>query len=240
MSTNPQTPQSELPLPQIVSRSEWQDRRDELLIREKLHTRAGDALAAERRRLPMTPVDPVTLIGADGPTSLQVVFEDRPVLLAYAFMWHDGCSIARQCEGCTFTIADIAQAAPLYLAERDVTFAVLCEGAWEDIAEYREFLGWNMPWYSTRSVQDNPAVAGGGIMRAYLRDGEDVYLTYETTDRGTEAFSPTLHLLDLTAYGRKEEWEDSPAGWPQDRTGAWWRRGGRPVLQWLRTDTPAD
>ena len=239
-SDSPSPANSDLPLPDIVDRDEWQRRRDELLVREKRHTRAGDALSAERRRQPMTPVGPATLIGADGPVPLLDVFEGRRMLIAYAFMWHRGRPTAGQCEGCTLTIADIASAAPIYLAERDVTFAVFCEGPWDDIAAYRDFMGWTMPWYSTEFVQDVPALADGGIMRSYLRDGDDVYLTYETTDRGTESFAPTFHLLDLTPYGRQEVWEDSPAGWPQDRQGSWWRRDGRPVAQWLRTDEPVE
>ncbi|MET0736549.1 MAG: DUF899 family protein [Microbacterium sp.] len=228
------------PLPEIVDRDAWQRSRDELLVLEKAHTRAGDAISATRRRLPVTPVAPATLVGADGPVALADVFEGRPLLIAYAFMWHHGKPTARQCEGCTLTIADMGEAVPEYLAGRDVTFAVFCEGPWEDISAYREFMGWTMPWYSTEFNQDDPALAGGGFMRSYLRDGDDVYLTYETTDRGTESFAPVLHLLDLTPYGRQEVWEDSPEGWPQDRQGSWWRRDGRPVAQWLRTDEPVE
>ncbi|WP_344058413.1 DUF899 family protein [Microbacterium pumilum] len=225
-------------MPEIVDRGEWQRRRDELLVREKAHTRAGDVISASRRRLPATPVPPTTLIGADGPTSIVDAFEGRPLLIAYAFMWHRGKSTAQQCEGCTLTIADLSATSPAYLEGRDVTFAVFCEGPWDDIAAFRDFMGWTMPWYSTEFTQNEPAVADGGIMRSYLRDGDDVYLTYETTDRGTESFAPVLNLLDLTLYGRQEVWEDSPEGWPQDRQGSWWRRDGRPVAQWLHTDEP--
>lgn len=227
-------------MPDVVDRDEWQRQRDDLLLREKAHTRAGDAIAAARRRLPITPVPPVSLIGASGDTPLVDVFEGRPLLIAYAFMWHRGQPTAGQCEGCTFTIAEISNATEAYLANRDVTFAVFCEGPWNEIAAYRDFMGWTMPWYSTELVQDEPAVADGGIMRSYIREGEDVYLTYETTDRGTESFMPTLQLLDLMPHGRQEVWEDSPEGWPQDRQGSWWRRDGRPVPQWLRTDEPAE
>lgn len=232
--------QSRYPLPEIVDAAEWQRQRDELLVREKAHTRAGDAVSAARRRLPATPVPPTTLIGADGPTSLVDVFEGRPLLVAYAFMWHRGMPTARQCPGCTLAIADLSATAPAYLANRDVTFAVFCEGPWDEISAYRDFMGWTMPWYSTEFTQDVPAVAGGGIMRSYVRDGDDVFLTYDTTDRGTESFAPVFHLLDLTPYGRQEVWEDSPEGWPQDLQGSWWRRDGRPVAQWVRTDEPAD
>jgi predicted dithiol-disulfide oxidoreductase (DUF899 family) len=239
MSAHAPTQNHRLPLPAVVGRAEWDRRRADLLVREKRHTRAGDAISAERRRQPITAVAPTEIVGPDGPIFVVDAFEGRSVLLAYAFMWSPGRPTAQQCEGCTLTIADLGSAVPAYLAERDVTFAVLCAGPWDEVSAYRDFMGWTMPWYSTQFAQSEPALAGGGIVRAFVRDGDDVYLTYESTDRGTESFAPTLHLLDLTVYGRRETWEDSPDGWPQDPTGTWWRRDGRPVAQWLRTSEPA-
>lgn len=87
--------------PEIVSRDEWERARAELLGREKAHTRAGDELAAARRRLPMTRMEPVTVMGADGPVSLHDVFQGRRMLVVYHCMWHPGASHAQQCEGCT-------------------------------------------------------------------------------------------------------------------------------------------
>ena len=92
------------------------------------------------------------------------------------------------------------------------------------------------PWYSTADSGQALATRDGGDLRCYLRSGNEVFQTYETKWRGIEAMLPTLQLLDLTPYGRQETWEDSPAGWPQVNAGSWWRRDGRPVAQWTRTD----
>lgn len=223
--------------PPIVDRTEWQRRLSDLLVREKQHTRAGDALAAERRRMPMTPVGPVTVIGADGPMPLVEAFEGREQLLAYCFMWHHGQPHHAQCEGCTFSMSQISDGVRAYLAERGVTFAVFSEGAWPEISAYRAFMGWTMPWYSSAQALDNPAVAGGGPLRSFVRDGDEVFLAYEVDDRGNEVLDTAYGLLDRTPFGRQEPWEDSPEGWPRTPTG-WWRRDGRPVAQWLRTSEP--
>jgi predicted dithiol-disulfide oxidoreductase (DUF899 family) len=227
-----------LGMPAIVDRATWQQEREHLLAREKAHTRVGDAIAAARRRLPMTEVPATVLRGEAGDISLVDVFERRRQLLAYGFMWQDGKPFEEQCEGCTFAIA---HAPPRdYLHERDVTFAAFCQGPWEEIAAYRDFMGWTMPWYSTHGVREVEGVGGEKFLRAYLRDGEKVYQTYETTDRGIEVLVNALGLLDRTVFGRQETWEDSPTDWPQlDAASEWWRRDGRPIAQWARTAQPA-
>ncbi|MGO1173240.1 MAG: DUF899 family protein [Actinomycetaceae bacterium] len=222
----------------VVDRAGWERAQAEHLVAEKAHTRAGDALAAARRRLPLTRVEPAVLIGQEDEVPLTSAFDGRQQLLTYSFMWHHGRPHHQQCPGCTLSISQVSEATRAYLAERDVTFAVLCEGPWEEIAAYREFMGWTMPWYSAGRALDNAALAGGGPLRAFLRDGDDVYLAFETRDRGTEVMDMALGLLDKTLLGRQEQWEDSPDDWPQTATGAWWRRDGRPVAQWLRTDDP--
>jgi predicted dithiol-disulfide oxidoreductase (DUF899 family) len=221
--------------PQIVTREEWARARAELLRREKAHTHAGDELAAARRRLPMMRMEPVTVVGPDGPVPLHSVFEGRRVLLVYHFMWKNGAPHHQQCEGCTHSQVAMTSAVCAYLAERGVTYAVFSSGPRHEIVAYRDFMGWTTPWYSTADSGDVMATRNGGDLRTYLRDGEQVFQTYETKWRGIEAMMPTLHLLDLTPFGRRETWEDSPAGWPQDEAGSWWRRDGRPVAQWTRT-----
>jgi predicted dithiol-disulfide oxidoreductase (DUF899 family) len=222
--------------PQIVTRDQWERARAELLVREKAHTRAGDELAAARRRLPLTRMEPVSVVGANGPVPLHDVFEGRRMLIVYHFMWmKKGVPHHRQCEGCTHTQAAMTSAVRAYLAERDVSYAVFSSGPWNEIAAYRDFMGWTAPWYSTAGSSDLLPTRDGGDVRCYLRDGDQVYQTYETSLRGIEAMMPTLQLLDLTTYGRQETWEDSPDGWPQDEAGSWWRRDGRPVAQWTRT-----
>lgn len=142
---------SQTPVPRIADRNEWQRLRQELLEREKAHTRAGDALAAARRRLPMTPMEPVELVGAEGKVPLHDVFEGRKMLLAYLFMWNRGAPHHRQCEGCTHVVSQMSPAVRAYLAERDVTYAVFSRGPYDELAAYRDFMGWTMQWYSTRS-----------------------------------------------------------------------------------------
>lgn len=226
--------------PHVVDRSSWEQARAELLAREKAHTRAGDALAASRRRLPMTRMAPITLVGQGGPVQLRDVFAGRRMLLVYHFMWHAGAPHDKQCPGCTHTQVAMTDAVRAYLADRDVGYAVFCAGAWPEIAAYRDFMGWSTPWYSCAdSGAALPAIRNGGDLRCYLRDGDDVYQTYETTGRGVEAMLPTLKLLDFMVYGRRETWEDSPAGWPrEDEASAWWRRDGRPIAQWARINAP--
>lgn len=223
--------------PEVVDRAAWERERAELLTREKAHTRAGDALAAARRRLPMTRMAPITVVGADGPVSLADVFEGRRQLLVYHFMWKHGAAHDKQCPGCTHTQVAMNEQVRAYLAARDVTYAVFCAGPWDEIAAYRDFMGWSMPWYSTAETGNAlPAIRNGGDLRSYLQGADAVFQTYETTGRGVEAMLPSLQLLDLTPWGRQETWEDSPAGWPQpDAPAAWWWQRGRPIAQWTRT-----
>lgn len=221
------------PLPGIVDRPTLQAQLDELLVREKAHTHEGDAIAAARRRLPMVEVDPaITLIGPGGRTTLLDAFEGRRQLIAYFHMWWAGHPAADQCEGCTFFNGKVRELS--YLHDRDVTYAVFCQGPYAGSVRYRDFMGWEMPWYSAEDSLDallagRPSKAGPLI--CYLRDGERVFETYWTRVRGLEAMDNTYGLLDLTVYGRQENWEDSPAGWPQAHS---LRTDGRPIAQWPR------
>ena len=233
------TERTNYPLPEIVDRATWQTELDRLLIREKAHTREGDAIAAARRSLPMVEVDAQTpLVGADGQVPLVDVFEGRRQLLVYYHMWHDGKPAAEQCEGCTFFTGHARELS--YLHSRDVTYATFCEGPYDESARYRDFMGWEMPWYSARDSAE--ALLPGrsfGAYACYLRDGDRVFETYWSTGRGTEAGGTSYHLLDLTVYGRQEKWELSPDGWPQPyaMTGEQFRTGERPTAQWSRVES---
>lgn len=224
------------PLPPVTDRAAWQAQLDDLLLREKAHTREGDAIAAARRRLPMVEVDPATpLTGEHGPVPLIEVFEGRRQLIAYYYMWHDGKPAAEQCEGCTFFSGQVRELA--YLHSRDVTFAIFCEGPFAESNAYREFMGWDVPWYSARDSGE--ALLAGrwfGMQVCYLRDGDQVFETYWNTGRAGEVFAPSYGLLDMTVYGRQETWETSPAGWPQPfaTNGDQFRLNGRPAAQWSR------
>lgn len=234
--------------PAVVDRETFQQELDRLRVREKAHTREGDAIAAARRRLPMVAVDPTTpLVGPDGPTTLLSAFEGRRQLIAYYFMWHPGHPAAEQCEGCTWVASQVAELS--YLHSRDITFAVLCQGPYEESVRYRDFMGWELPWYSAHATRDvllEGRQVGLFHLVCYLRDGDNVFETYWTTRRGAEVMDTSYALMDLTVYGRQETWEDSPPGWPQTcsivRTAAgapdWppvtaWPEG-RPIAQWPR------
>src|SRR6185312_6189020 len=134
-------------LPAAVDRATFQAELDRLRVREKAHTREGDAIAAARRRLPMVEVDPgLTVTGPRGPVMLFDAFEGRRQLIAYYFMWWDGHPAAEQCEGCTWVTSHVGELS--YLHSRDITYAVFCQGPYEESRRYRDFMGWDMPWYS--------------------------------------------------------------------------------------------
>ncbi|GAA4925814.1 putative dithiol-disulfide oxidoreductase (DUF899 family) [Actinomycetospora succinea] len=222
-------------LPPVVDRATWQEARDALLVREKEHTRAGDEIAAARRRLPMVEVDAATpLTGADGPTTLLAAFEGRARLVAYAQMWHEGRPAAEQCPGCTYYNSQVRELA--YLHARGVTYATFAQGPYEESEAYRAFMGWDVPWYAVGRPNEALGLDGGFRLLCYLRVGDRVYETYRTTGRGVEIMSPTYGLIDMTVYGRGEPWEDSPAGWPQPVVvdGTDLHLDGRPAAQWPR------
>lgn len=246
--------------PAIVDRSVFQNELDKLRVREKAHTRESDAIAAARRRLPMVEVDGgLELLGPDGPLTLLDAFEGRRQLLAYYFMWNPGRPAAEQCEGCTFYTSQVGELS--YVHSRDITYAVFCQGrnvsaepgdaqeSYDASLRYRDFMGWQLPWYSAQSSLDTLLVGrrpGLFHLVCYLRDGDRVFETYWTTRRGVEVLDYSYALMDLTVYGRQESWEDSPPGWPQQCTNmrteggppqwppvAEWP-GGRPLGQWPR------
>ncbi|MBU2668331.1 DUF899 domain-containing protein [Actinoplanes bogorensis] len=229
----------------IVDMATWQAARDALLVREKAHTRAGDALAAERRRLPMVEIDGTTpVVGPDGPVPFTDVFAGRDELILYKHMWYDGAPHQGQCEGCTFAAWHLRD--QTYLNVRGVSLAIVTTGQWDEVAAFTSFMGYEQPWYS---VRDAPALIGDGMggFACYRRDGDRTFLTYSTTGRGTEPPSGTFALLDLTPYGRKESWQDVPDGhepcwyWRTTADGTpSWGPESRPAPQWTRPGaTPA-
>jgi predicted dithiol-disulfide oxidoreductase (DUF899 family) len=139
--------------PAVVDRATWEAERNALMVREKAHTREGDAIAAARRRLPMVEVDPaIRLTGAHGRVTLLDVFEGRRQLVAYFHMWFDGQPAEAQCEGCTFFNGQVRELS--YLHSRDVTYATFCEGPYEESVRYRDFMAGEVPWYSAQESAD--------------------------------------------------------------------------------------
>ena len=196
--------------PAVVDRGTFQAELDALRLREKAHTRQGDAIAAARRRLPMVEMDSaIPLIGAGGAVTLLDAFEGRRLLIAYYFMWHTGHPAAEQCEGCTLYTSQVRELS--FIHSRDVTYATFCQGPYEESARYRDFMGWEMPWYSAQDSLDTLLVGRRvGMMHivCYLRQGSKVFETYWTTRRGVEVMGNSYGLLDLTVYGRQERSEE--------------------------------
>jgi len=222
-------------LPPAVAETEWQATHDVLLAKEKEATRARDALAAERRRLPRVRIEKAyAFAGPEGEVALHDVFEGRSQLLLYHFMF--GPNQDAGCDGCSMFVDQVGHLAHLHA--RDTSFAVVSRAPIEKIAAYKERMGWTFPWVSSFSSDFNvdfgvgPETPQEGVyqdgetfaLSVFLRDGDGVYRTYVTTARGVEALGSVWTLLDLTPLGRQETWEDSPAGYPQTKPYQWWRR----------------
>lgn len=224
--------------PLEVDEAAWRTARNQLVVREKAHTREGDAIAAARRRLPMTEIPNLTLMGSDGPTSLLDTFKGRDELIVYKHMWHHGKGMEFQCAGCTISISGIPDS--IYLERRGITFAVFAEGVWNEVAPFVEFMGYQHTWYSSFEADHWAVGQNYGEIACFLREGDRIFLTNLIQDRGVEAIVPTFQLLNMSVYGRKEHWEDSPEGWPQDNPKMWyWVQDHRPTKQWTRPDATA-
>ena len=214
-------------LPPVVSYAEWQAARDALLAEEKQMTRALDALAARRRRLPMVRIDEeYVFAGADGEAvTLAGMFEGRRQLAIYHFMFADDDH--GPCTGCASWTDNVGNLAHLHA--RDTTLALVSRAPQEQIRPFRERMGWALPWYSSHGSDFNAdfgvSTARGETfgLSVFLRDGDAVYRTYFTRARGVEHLRLDFNLLDLTPLGRQETWEESPEGWPQTPPYRWWR-----------------
>jgi predicted dithiol-disulfide oxidoreductase (DUF899 family) len=222
-------------LPPVVSETEWQTAHDALLAKEKEATRARDALAAERRMLPRVRIEKhYAFEGAAGEVTLPDLFEGRRQLLLYHFMFGPNQDVG--CDGCSMFVDQIGHLAHLHA--RDTSFALVSRAQIEKVAAYKERMGWTIPWVSSFNSEFNvdfgvgPETPQEGVyqdgetfgLSAFLRDGDDVYRTYFTTARGVEALGSVWTFLDLTPLGRQENWEQSPAGYPQTKPYEWWRR----------------
>jgi predicted dithiol-disulfide oxidoreductase (DUF899 family) len=218
-------------LPKIVSAVQWQAAHDRLLKKEKAATRARDALAAERRRLPMVRIDKdYAFEGPDGKASLLDLFEGRRQLIFYHFMFApdvDGWPEAG-CPGCSFFVDQIGHLSHLHA--RNASFVLVSLAPLANLRRYRKHMGWTVPWVSAAGSDFNSdfglSTDEGETfgLSVFLRDGERVFRTYFTSGRGVEALGSTWTFLDLTPLGRQETWEDSPKGWPQTAPYEWWRR----------------
>jgi predicted dithiol-disulfide oxidoreductase (DUF899 family) len=208
----------------IVSPQEWEAARQALLVKEKELTRARDALAAERRRMPhMAVAKEYRFEGPDGPASLLDLFEGRRQLIVYRFFFEPGVSAwpERGCGGCSFLADQVAHLA--HLNARDTTLAFVSRAPQPDIARWKARMGWEMPWYTiTDDFDVDFGVGEWHGTNAFLRHDDRIFRTYFVNSRGDEAMGSTWSYLDLTALGRQETWEDSPEGYPQTPPYEWW------------------
>jgi predicted dithiol-disulfide oxidoreductase (DUF899 family) len=218
-------------LPTIVSRAEWRKARNKLLVKEKAETRRRDALAAERRRLPMVRVDKDYIFtGSKGKLRLQDLFEGRRQLILYHFMFAPGVEgwPTAGCPGCSMVADNVGHLAHLHA--RDTSFVLVSRAPLAKIKAYQKRMGWKVPWFSSAdsdfNVDFGVTTKEGETfgLSIFLRDGDEVFHTYFTAGRGVEALGSSWTFLDLTPFGRQEDWEDTPAGRPQTAPYQWWRR----------------
>jgi predicted dithiol-disulfide oxidoreductase (DUF899 family) len=204
--------------PPIVSANEWQEARDQLLTAEKEATRALDALAARRRRLPMV------RFGSDyvfdtpaGPRTLADLFDGRDQLVVYQFMDRGP---GQYCPGCTGFTNNLPELTATGLAATGVTWVTVSDMPLAQIEAYKARKGWSVPFVSSHgtSFAEDCGVGEVFALNVFLRVGSEVYRTYSTTARGVDRLVFVHNILDLCPWGRQQDWEDSPAGWPQQPT----------------------
>ena len=212
--------------PAVVSPQEWEAAREELLVKEKELTRARDALAASRRRMPRMAVEKeYRFEGPGGPVSLLDLFEGRRQLVVYRFFFEEGVRGFPEhgCPGCSFLADQVAHLA--HLNARDTTLAFVSRAPQPELARWKARMGWQqIPWYTiTDDFDSDFGVGEWHGTNAFIRDDDGrVFRTYFVDNRGDEAMGSTWAYLDITALGRQESWEDSPSGYPQTPPYQWW------------------
>jgi len=212
--------------PPVVDRAAFETALAEQVAREKEVTRHSDRVSAARRRLPRVEVEDYVFSGPDGPVRLTELFGEHELLLVQNVMfdpdWDAGCP------SCTWAV-DTLPSEMGRLTEAGIAFAMVSQAPVEKLEAWRAQRGWSHLWVSshdttyhhdwgwTRTDEQGEEGQLPGYSYYLLRDGAP-FLTYATTARGTEAVLPVAHIRDRTVYGRKQDWEDSPEGWPQHPT----------------------
>ncbi len=210
--------------PPVVSSEEWGAARERLLAKEKVLTRARDALAAERRRMPWLAVEKAyEFEGPEGKASLLDLFAGRRQLIVYRAFFEPGVMgwPDHGCRGCSMVADQVANVA--HLNARDTTLVFASRAPQADIERLKARMGWDMPWYTiTDGFDADFGVDEWHGTNAFIRDGDAIFRTYFVKSRGDEAMGSTWSYLDITALGRQELWEDSPEGYPQSAPYKWW------------------
>jgi predicted dithiol-disulfide oxidoreductase (DUF899 family) len=208
------TQETERALPPIVTAEEWQRSRDDLMVLEKEATRSLDALAAQRRRLPMVRFHDYVFTTATGTTTLLELFGENLQLAVYQFM---DVGPGDFCPGCTAFTRNVTDLDTL--AEAGVSWVTISEMPIAQIEEIKAREGWTMPFVSSRGTTFAQDCGADSFMfSVFLRDGDDIFRTYSTVSRGVDRVMFLHNVLDLAPYGRQQDWEDSPEGWPQEPT----------------------
>jgi predicted dithiol-disulfide oxidoreductase (DUF899 family) len=221
----PEKDANQINRPRIVSSQEWEAAREQLLVKEKELTRARDALAAERRRMPWMAVEKkYEFDGPKGKTNLLDLFDGRRQLIVYRAFFEPGVKgwPEHACIGCSMVADQVAH--PAHLNARNTTLVFASRAPQADIERLKSRMGWELiPWYTmTDDFDTDFGVDEWHGTNAFIRDGDSVFRTYFINNRGDEQMGSTWSYLDLTALGRQEEWEDSPEGYPQTPPYEWW------------------
>jgi len=212
--------------PKVVSQKEWEAAWQKLLVKEKELTRARDALAAERRRMPWLAVEKeYKFEGPKGKASLLDLFEGRRQLTLYRAFFEPGVVgwPDHACVGCSLMADQVTH--PAHLNARDTTLVFASRAPQKDIERLKTRMGWEfIPWYTiTDDFDKDFGVDEWHGTNAFIRDGDQVFRTYFINSRGDEQMGNPWNHLDITALGRQEGWEDSPEGYPQTPPYEWWR-----------------
>ena len=214
--------------PPVVSAQEWAAAHQQLLAKEKELTRARDAVAADRRRMPWLAVDKeYEFEGPEGTVNLLGLFQGRRQLVVYRAFFEPGVHgwPDHACPGCSMIADHIGNLA--HLNARDTTLVFVSRAPQADIERLKARMGWQMPWYTITDDFGTDFPADFGVdewhgTNAFIQHGDRVFRTYFVNNRGDEALGTTWSLLDMTALGRQESWEDSPEGYPQSAPYEWW------------------
>ncbi len=226
-------------LPEVVSKEEWLKAHEEMLAKEKAHSRARDALNAERRCHPMYRIDKdYAFDGPDGKVSLLDLFDGRRQLILYHFMF--GPNAEQGCDGCSMVVDNMCH--PAHLHARDINLVLVSRAPLEKIEPFKKRMGWDLPWYSSfgndfsfdfglghKTLKAGEYQDGEMFgMSVFIRDDEgNIYRTWFTQHRGVEYLGTSFSFFDIVPYGRQEDWEDSPEGWPKGPRYSWWRHHDR-------------
>ncbi len=216
--------QNAMQKPAVVSQSEWDAARQRLLVKEKAVMHARDALAAERRRMPWLAVEKAYQFeGPQGKVSLLELFQGRRQLIVYRAFFEPGVFgwPEHACRGCSLGADQVGHLA--HLNARDTTLVYVSRAPQAEIARLKVRMDWKMPWYTlTDGFDKDFGVDEWHGHNAFFRDGDRIFRTYFINERGDEAMGTVWSYLDITALGRQENWEDSPAGYPQSAPYQWW------------------